>query len=220
MAVLGASNQALQALLQSEDTYASVLLAVVVDNYGTESFDWEPETLRMELSDDFGATMPKAVEDRLRALITAITTNQFYRSFELFNETCDVLNGSEADFNTFSPITPEDLAWGVAEVALNDTYSPEFENQDFSEAIKNYAGIILYENGVWQPPSILKFAVMPSGHNMEDVATDAILFEASYALKQEKVAALDKYVQDNVAKLYDQMNKAPLRHREGQLSLA
>lgn len=220
MPLFGAySTQAIRQYLESEDTFATVLVALAIDNYGMEVFEWEPETLRLEFQADFGARIPKINNDKIWAFITSITTNQFYRSWEFFSETCDVLNGSEADFNNFNPLTPEDLVWGVSEIALNDTYEKELENMSFSEEIKNFVGIILDENGIWEPPSVLKFAVLPSGaHSLEDAMQDELLFEASFQIKQNRVLELNNYVKENIRQLRMQLRQVPLRNRDQQSS--
>ena len=49
----------MRAMLLSEDTYATPLMLMYVDLYGTEALSWAPETIRRELGEDFQLELPK-----------------------------------------------------------------------------------------------------------------------------------------------------------------
>jgi len=142
-------------MLEDRETFATVLLAILIDRYGTEMFEWEPETLKLEINDDFNATLPRVNSDKIWALIVAMTTNQFYLSIEIYRATCDALMGRDPDFAMFSPSDPEELAWGVTEVILNDPPDPKLGNNEFSHEVSRYTGLILSQNGILVPPEPL-----------------------------------------------------------------
>ena len=67
--------------LVSPDTYATALLIIAADEYGDEFLEWHPETVRMQLEEDFEIEMPPASVDRLsgstiRCWLTATCTGR------------------------------------------------------------------------------------------------------------------------------------------------
>ena len=106
------------ALLTNEEMLATPLLVLCMDEFGTEFLEWEPETFDIEIQTRFGVQMPDSNRDKLWAMVTALTTNLFYVSLETFIPTCNMLNGSEADFDNYDPVTSEEAAWGIVEVSF------------------------------------------------------------------------------------------------------
>ena len=190
----------------------------MLDNYGTEAFEWEPETIRMQLKDDFGAKIPLVNHDKLWSLIVALTTNQFQLSSDIFSQTCRSLNGDEAEFGVLSPIDPEDLAWGVAEITYNDPPDPNLGNDEFSHEVSRYAGLILYNNGILEPPKFLAFAEYPSENPVLDLETaftdDADMFEAARKKQVDSKMYLEQYVAERMKELWQQLQALPLMNRK------
>jgi len=211
-------KQQIKQVLEDENTFGTCLLAIFLDNYGTEAFEWEPDTIRMQIKDDFGAKLPLVNHDKLWSLIVALTTNQFYLSQEIFSQTCRALNGDEAEFDTFSPVDPEDLAWGVAEVVYNDPPDPELGNAEFSHEIARYTGLILSNNGIIEPPKFLAFAEYTSENPVLDLETaftdDADMFEAARKKQVDTRAYLEGYVQERMKQLWEQLQQLPLLNRK------
>ncbi len=144
------------AALASEETLGTVLLVACMDAFGIEFFEWEPETLDAEISTRFGVDMPDVNRDKLWALVTALTTDLFYKSLETFIPTCNALNGSEADFDNYDPVTGEEAAWGIVEVTLVDPPEEGDAADRFTHEIKRYIALTLESEGVTTPPLFLK----------------------------------------------------------------
>jgi len=220
--VVGSSirKSQIREVLEDEKSFGTCLLALVLDNYGTEAFDWEPDTLRMQLKDDFSATLPLVNHDKLWSLIVAMTTNQFQLSAEIFSQTCRALNGDEAEFADFSPVDPDDLAWGVAEVVYNDPPDPQLGNNEFSHEVARYTGLVLYNNGVLEPPKFLQFAEYPSENPVLDLETafvdDADMFEAARQKQVDTKIGLEDYVKGRMVELMQQLQQLPLMNRKGK----
>ena len=102
----------LKSFLASDETYATILFLIVMDKYGTECLEWAPETIRMEVEDDFGVKLPKQSLDKLMAAITVITTNFFYQDPVRFVELCNIFSGDDAEPNEFDPADVDEIAWG------------------------------------------------------------------------------------------------------------
>ena len=217
VAASGLRKQEIARVLEDEESFGTCLLAVLLDSYGTEVFEWEPDTIRMQLKDDFGAKLPLINHDKIWSLIVAMTTNQFNLSSDIFSQTCRVLNDDEADFDVFSPIDPEDLAWGVAEVLYNDPPDPKLGNDEFSHEVARYAGLVLANNGILEPPKFLTFAEYPSDNPVLDLETaftdDVAMFEAAMKKQSDSKAYLEQYVKERMAKLFAELGALPLLNR-------
>jgi hypothetical protein len=214
-------KQKMQAIIEDPTTFGTAILAIVLDNYGTDAFAWEPLSLRMQLKEDFGADLSKLNEDKLWGLIVALTTNQFYLSYEIFSQTCKALNGDQANFSVFSPADPEDLAWGVTEVLLNDKQDKSAGNTEFSHEVAGYTGVILSQNGIWTPPGILSFAEYASKDPTLDLETafvdDPDMFEAARQNQGIRKQELEAGVKTNLQKLVQQIDSLPLNNRKSFL---
>ena len=42
----------------SRETFASVLLTVFLDRFGTEALDWDPATITLEVEEEFNVELP------------------------------------------------------------------------------------------------------------------------------------------------------------------
>jgi len=204
--------------LESRDTFGTCLVALLLDNYGADAFEWEVESITAQLSDDYGAVLPMVNVDKMMGLITAMTTNQFQVSWELFSQICRALNGDEADFDTFSPIDPEDIAWGTTEVLLNDPPDEENGTDDFSHEVKQYAGITLAETGIFQPPKVLGWVELPYADPTLALDTafvdDPDMFSASQMNQVSAGKALEVYIQERTMALKQQLAALPLTNRD------
>lgn len=208
--------------LENRETFGTVLLAILLDSYGTTMFEWEAESLIQQVWDDFRAKMPQINRDKVWALIVAMTTNQFYLNIEVFKNTCDVLTGEDADFSTFNPSDPEELAWGVTEVILNDPPEEKLGNSEFSHEVEQYTGLILEQNGILQPPVQLTFAQYKTENPVLALDTvfadDPVMFQSAHENQLRRKAAVEDYVQFRLQALMLQLDAVPLRNRDKLLT--
>src|SRR4051812_29132260 len=110
---------AAQRVLQDPESYATTLLVLLVDRFGTEALSWAPETIRTEMASEYGVALPPACFDRLMAAVTVITTDYFYKSLTRFIDLCNVLSfGGTFDPSVFDPADPYECAWGISEALL------------------------------------------------------------------------------------------------------
>lgn len=204
-------------VLENPDTFGTVLLAILLDEYGPEAFDWEPAALSMQLRDDFHTKIPEVNIDKLWAMIVAVTTNQFFVNNEIFLNTCKSLGGDEADFAMFRPVTPIELAWGVTEVLLNNPPDPKLGNTQFSDEIENMVGLLLAEQGVLVAPKVLQFAAYPTNNPAYDPETmfsdDEPMLRAVIANQKEQTDSVDAHVKERMHALKAQLDALPLRNR-------
>jgi len=214
MALITERERKFKDALDNPELFATPLLAILIDEYSTDFFDWAPEALYMEIKDDFHVKVSESNRNKIGALITAMTTNQFFQNADIFAGVCKSLSGSEMDFSVFRPVTPEELAWGVTEVLLNNPPDPERGNTEFSEEVASFVGMMLENQGVLQTPAALQFAIYKTPNPVEDLelmfADDETMFSA--AVQNQKLVAqeIDQNTRENIQQLKAQLDSLPL----------
>lgn len=198
-------------VFESEDTYATVLLAAVLDQYGQEALEWHPFTLRLELEQDFGAKLPKINLDKLMSAIAVTTTDLPYITPDRFIVVCNSLSGEEYDPETFDPADVFEIAWGLTEMRIIDP--PADDTPEFSPEVVAYISYILRESGVTEPPAIMRFAVDPRavetvGGNLSD---DPDMFSAYMSRQESLNAEVAEMLRDNTEELQGQLSALPLK---------
>lgn len=196
--------------LESPETFATTLLAIVIDNYGTEAMEWEPETLLHELRDDFNVDIPQINHEKLQALITALTTDLFYTDWITFNYICEALNNDPVSYDVLDPATPEQMAWAVTELALNEESD---ETPEWDDEVRRYIGANLSGFGMNRPPDILKMAILPEQPPQDDLELDAALAQATYDRSYSDRQAVENYLKDHLQQCLEQLNSVPLQTR-------
>ena len=127
--------------LRSPETLATVLHEIILVRYGEEWLQWDPLTVFLELQSDWRADMCPEAIDRMAAIQVIMTTDAFFKRLDAFLSICGTLNDGSPSFEAFNPVTTEEMAWGLCEVALNREMLP------FSHAVKKYIGQVLAQDG-------------------------------------------------------------------------
>jgi len=213
--MLDTRNAHINWMLGDLNTYATVLVAIAIDQYGADCFEWEPETLRHSLERDFGKQMPSENVDKLNALMLALSTNLFYVSVEAFINICNALDGAGANFQVYDPADVDEMEWALTEVMMNDDQkNPAGEGQLFSQEIRQYMGAQAREEGFLRLPQPLsKFGAAPGVEDLH-ADEDASMFAASWAGKQEQIKDAERKVAVRQRELLTQLDKLPLLHRD------
>src|SRR6516165_7383164 len=133
------------------DAFATTLLTLFLDTYGTEGLAWHPDTISMEIEHDLGIIMPPDNYERLMTAISLLTTDGFFTSVPDFVYGCVVLNGHHVPPGVFSPADAADCAWGVTEAML---INPPEDRTPFSDEICSYIGKVLDDEGILVPPDV------------------------------------------------------------------
>lgn len=204
-----------QEVLTGDATFATALLLLIVDVYGTEAFEWDFKTLRMEIEEDFDVEMPQATFDRLMVAINLLTTDDFYKSLPDFITFCNILDGDRYDPRVFDPADPEEIAWGITEALLIE---PPDEDEPFTEEIRAYIGAALDMQGIINPPDILRLALRDNPDLFATVqgefSDDPDMFGAIYQFEDQKTSAINAYVKQKLQLLAAQIEALPLRNGE------
>jgi len=198
--------------LRNPAAFTTTLLTVFVDNYGTEGFTWAPETIQMEINDDFNITIHPANLDRLMAGINIITSDDFYKSLPDFVNYCNILSGDTYDPRNWDPADAAEVAWGVTEALL---LSPPEDTDDapFTEEITGYIGLVLDAEGIINAPDILRIATRADQQSFvnQEFSDDPIMYNSIYTLEATKTEEINNAVKANLKSLAQQLSSLPLR---------
>lgn len=195
----------------NDDAFATTLLVLLVETYSVEALTWLPETIAMEIEEDFDVRLPRANIDRLMTAIALQTTDDFYKSLPDFVQFCNILSGDSYDPRVWDLADSEEVAWGITEAMIIE---PPEEEEPFTDEIRAYIGATLDAEGIIQPPDILKIALRGApdivGQISGDFSDDPEMFGAIYDLEGAKTSAINQYVKGNLLKLGHQLEQLPL----------
>lgn len=179
----------------SKETFASVLLTLFLDRFGTEALQWDPTTITLEIEEEFSVDLSQLSLDKLFVAIQIMTTDKFYKSLPDFISFCNVLSGDTYRPDMWDPADAEEVAWGVTEGLL--LYPPEDDDPEpFTDEIRSYIGAMLDREGLINPPDILRIALRQTRVSpaIEDFSDDPTMFSAVYDLEEGKREDIEQTV--------------------------
>ena len=179
----------------SKETFASVLLTLFLDRFGTEALQWDPTTITLEIEEEFSVDLSQLSLDKLFVAIQIMTTDKFYKSLPDFISFCNVLSGDTYRPDMWDPADAEEVAWGVTEGLL--LYPPEDDDPEpFTDEIRSYIGAMLDREGLINPPDILRIALRQARVSpaIEDFSDDPTMFNAVYDLEEGKREDIEQTV--------------------------
>lgn len=148
---------------------------------------WDPGTIALEVEDEFDVELPQLSLDKLVVGIQILTTDRFYKSLPDFISFCNVLSGDTYRPDMWDPADAEEVAWGVTEALL--IYPPEDDDDEpFTDEIRAYIGSVLDQEGLINPPDILRIALRQArvSPSIDDFSDDPTMFNAVYDLEEGK----------------------------------
>jgi hypothetical protein len=188
---------------------ATILYAIAIKEFGEEALhSWEPETISMEMNEAFG-DMPTANHDKLLALIASVESNVFYTSWSAFEIACRTINTGEL-YGSDELLVAE-MAWGVAEVLLNDDTPSKF-----SDEVAAGVGKVLFDEGIMEAPPSLSFAKIPGQY--EGSYTEGDLGKQQ-TLSGEHLAVVIEYVTEQSILLLKQICALPWHTEESMVEM-
>jgi hypothetical protein len=197
----------------SKDTFASVLLTLFLDRFGTEALTWDPTTITLEIEEEFGVDLPQLPLDKLLVGIQLLTTDRFYKSLPDFISFCNVLNGDTYRPDMWDPADAEEVAWGITEALL--IYPPEDNDPEpFTDEIRAYIGATLDREGLINPPDILRIALRQAriSPSIEDFSDDPTMFNAVYDLEEGKRSDIENTIRMRTKMLAAQFRALKLKN--------
>ena len=137
--------------LESTESLAVVLYALLSELYEDQWLYWDATTIYLELRDDFHCEPSTETMDRINALQVLMTSGEFFNRLEGFLNVCNTFTSGTPAFNIFDPVTTAEAAWGLAEVSFLRDFLP------FSYGIKAYLKTTLDAEGLYDDyPDIIE----------------------------------------------------------------
>lgn len=209
-------KQKLKAKLEDPQAFASTLFLMVLTEFGTDCFEWEPETLAIELATNYDADVPQVNRDKIHSLIQLQISDVVESNLEVFLGVCNALNNSEADFIQLDPPGPEELFWAIFEMSLHSDNPARFI-AGLSDEIRRYIGVTLKINGIENPPGLLQIAIWPESAGIEQYADDPILYNAMWDKQRSESMALQQYVLRRAIQMLDDIASVPISESQEAL---
>ncbi len=190
------------------ETYATVLLGILLRKHGVECLGWDPVTIEAEVKQQYGVDMPHTVYDQLMALINALTGDSVYRLVDVFDRTVNALTRCGAENEADIP-SAEEVAWTVFELMANDPDPyDQGEKGDFpfSHDIRLYCGVVLEDEGIRHPPSTLSFATMPQ-RKKSSLSDSPQEFQEAYQSQGKEGESVDEFVRKHFSEMLDHLKE-------------
>ena len=186
--------------LQSPETSATVLHAMLRHKYGDEVYGWEPQTVMMEVRDDFGVEIPPEAVERWSAMQVILTTGAFFDRVDAFLPLCQALATGNSMFAIFTPVSPYALARGLVEVSLNRDILP------FSPFVVSATRALLAEDGLDFTDSVFLETMLAEEGKDLDVRQ---LLTQTLRSPNKNAQVLDTYVLEELQDILYQFNEIP-----------
>lgn len=188
--------------LESPQTLATVVHAIMLDQYGEAAYDWDPVTCAMEVADDFKAEVCTPAMDRWCAMQIVMGSDAFFKRLDVFLNVCNTFASGAPAFEVFDPVTSEEAAWAIAEVALNRDMLP------FSYPVRGYLRRQLKADGFDPdagelPPVFAEvFETRPDERKIREA-----LSEGTAAVSN--AANIEQYLMEQLLDMEAQFNRIP-----------
>lgn len=185
----------LQEAWTSRETFATVLLTLFLDRFGTEALEWDPSTIALEIEEEFDVHLSQMSLDKLMTAIHVLTTDRFFKSLPDFIAFCNVFGGDTYNPGVFDPADAEDVAWGITEAML---IAPPEDNEPepFSDEIRGYIGGVLDKEGIINAPDVLRIALRKAriSPSIGDFSDDPEMFSAIYDVEAGKTEDINQTI--------------------------
>lgn len=199
-------------MLKANNATTTALVAMLIDQFGTECLTWAPRTLLLEIQDHFHTMPIQGNIDRIMAGVHLLTSNSFYVSLPDFNDLCIVLSGEHLQPGVFIPADAAACAWGITEASL--LAPPDEGEQGYTEDIKAFVGAVVTGEGIMVPPDMLRVAHFDKDITQKvkyDYSDDEEMFGGIYQAEQSKTEDINRFVQTRLRSLVEQLASLPLK---------
>lgn len=193
-----------------DDSFATTLLTLFLDRFGTAGLAWDPNTIVVEVEEAFNVALPQASLDKLMVGISLMTSDSFYKHLPTFIDFCNILSGDLFDPRTWDPADAGECAWGMVEALLIWPPSQD-DDEPFTEEIRYYLGEVLDDEGIVNPPDILKIALRDGRGGADAYSDDPVMYSAIHDFEQSKTSEIITMIRGNLRKLKHQLDSLQLR---------
>lgn len=205
----GTRFQQLRELLSGDEAFATTLLTLAIDEFGSECLEWAPETLQLEFAEQFHIQLQPQAMAKLMAGITLVTTNLYYKSLPHFIDLTNALCGSPPS-ESFDIADAEECAWGITEALL---ISPPDEDEPFTNDIRGYIAQAAHNEGLIVLPDVLRIGLQDQDYAAQvqyNYQDDPDMFSAVWKEQQNKTQYINEMIRSNLQDLLQQLVNLPL----------
>lgn len=193
----------------------TVLLTLVLDSYGQEIFDMDPEAFRQEIEEGFRVSdIPAVNTDKVWGLWNSLTTDLVHTDPSTFINVANVLNGTSLSYDVFDLADIYECAWAVTELTMLDSDTPNRLSPD----VRRYIGEVCKEQGLYRPPAVLvkvaDFGNPNFASNIESHAIDSTELQTMLRAQQEFSNDVKSYVDRQTSRMMVQLNSVPLINKD------
>lgn len=143
------------------DIYRRILFG----KYGDSWLAWDPQTLWMEIEDDFHVQVSDEVRDKINALRVLLTARDFWEDFSVFEKIIIAFNDRYVDTEHIQVCLTEELGYGL-------TVANAIVVRPFSQEIKVYIQGCCKETGLLVYHRSFAFAQPPYTGELRDLAQE------------------------------------------------
>lgn len=148
-------SHAAAGVLADPEALGTAALAAACTRFDpAELAGWDPETVALELKDEFGGAPDEGALARLYAALTVLSSDAFYHDAHRFAGLCVVLDGGQLDEGVNFP-DAQACAWGITEAVL---LNPPEAAQPFGPDVRAFVAGLLDHEGLFDPPAVLRDA--------------------------------------------------------------
>ena len=193
-------------------TFTTSLMAITLDQFGSQMLDWHPLTLEMEIKDEFNVDPPDHIMDRLMVGIALLKTDNFFNSVVDFSRWCMTLSGHYLPQERFALPDSDDIAWGITEGMMLASPDAQSDGSYFSLEIAKFIGVILDAEGIINAPDVLKIAQRadPTSQIAGQFDEDPEMFQMVWQYEQEKTDSILNILAARTKALITQVAQLPL----------
>lgn len=200
-----------QKYFKSPEASATLLHGMLVTQYGDDVYHWEPQTVMLEVRDDYQIDMAPEAVDRWSAMQLVMTTDLFFERVDAFLPICKALASGDPMFGLLIPVSGYEIARSVVEVALNRQMQPF--NPFIIAAIEG----MLAQDGMTTDSS--EFLADINSETAHDTQIREVLTKA-FKDPNPNAQLLDQYVLEELKDIISQLNEVPRLSRVDDVLLA
>ena len=145
-----------QAVFSNSELYPLLYHLILLKKYGSEYYNWDPETVRLQIKDDFNISISDIISNKIQAVSTLLVTDQFYIYWEAFESITKALITGYPQFVHVTPLYPEEICWGLISACLNDSDYNSIKELPLSPEVIGYITVTLEMQGIYNPPKCIK----------------------------------------------------------------
>lgn len=201
------------AVFADTESYATELLVCFVDTFRMDGetgdddpFNWQAESIRLEIEDRYKIRMPAENVDRLMAAISILKSDEFEQKAATFVQFCNVLCGSPVSPDVFDKATVAECSWGYFEARLLD---PGIK---LSAEVRGYLKIAMQDEGLSIPPAALEGTMDDTSGVLNDYADDVETFQSAWKNKQNRTQEINEAVDENIDELMANLKRLSLKN--------